>query len=410
MAAQLRSLTILDALPKFSGFPREGDPPFVPNIDARTFLRSLENHYAQNNITDDETKIRIMYSRIDHTKGDALQILDCYTGMEVEAVTFRELKDEFLQMYPALKVTSFKEAASTYVATNLQKGKEVDSLTKMQKHSRAVVEAFLNCSLITQDEFNMKTNIATIVASENKRAGVPPAPIQQQIQEGPPPPQPAVADQVMDIQLSRILQTFAMHVLVASQLPPKVYDAVRNIGPRSNSTKFMSQTRDTLNGYNIAKGKKKPARREEVIWNLEENKTRRTPYQQEQEQANRRRNRTPRSSPRRQPRTGNKLECFNCKSTNHVRRDCTACTYCKKQGHRAKECRERLEKARGKYCRHCDLHDSHDTEECYTKGKSTRKNMVVRLHHEENEASNNESTEEWPQTEYESSSSSSEED
>ena len=67
----MNHITILNGLPKFTGNPKPGEAPFKPEIDARTFMRTVENHFENNDVNEDDKKIQILFSSIDKTKGDA---------------------------------------------------------------------------------------------------------------------------------------------------------------------------------------------------------------------------------------------------------------------------------------------------------------------------------------------------
>ena len=77
MATTTSILTVLDGLPTFAGNPRESDVPFKPEIDAKTFIESLENYFIQNNIHEDDKKITILFAMVDKIKGDAIQLITC---------------------------------------------------------------------------------------------------------------------------------------------------------------------------------------------------------------------------------------------------------------------------------------------------------------------------------------------
>ena len=54
-------ITVLNDLPRFAGRPKPGDALFKNEVDACTFLRTVENYFAANCITSDERKIQIVY-------------------------------------------------------------------------------------------------------------------------------------------------------------------------------------------------------------------------------------------------------------------------------------------------------------------------------------------------------------
>ena len=107
---QTTQITVLNDLPRFAGRPKPGEAPFKNEVDARTFLRTVENYCVANSITSDERKIQIVYYLIDKRKGTALSIVGCYVSRKVP---FERFKKEFLGYFLSLKVTEFKHAAQT---------------------------------------------------------------------------------------------------------------------------------------------------------------------------------------------------------------------------------------------------------------------------------------------------------
>ena len=89
-------ITVLNDLPKFKGNPKEGDLHFKHGVDCRTFFRSLENYFRQNNIPEDQ-KGAILYSKIDKEVGDACRLA---TSFATTNATFSEIKQGMLEFYP----------------------------------------------------------------------------------------------------------------------------------------------------------------------------------------------------------------------------------------------------------------------------------------------------------------------
>ena len=135
-------ITVLNGLPKFIGNPKPGEAPFKPDIDARTFLRSLENHFGNTNVTDDNKKIQIMFSLINKTKGDAIRCMSCYT--DKTTLSFATLKTQFLCMYPSFNNKVFRPAAKPLLETNLTLNNMFCGITILKNASRAVAEAYVN--------------------------------------------------------------------------------------------------------------------------------------------------------------------------------------------------------------------------------------------------------------------------
>ena len=67
----------------------KGTVEISPYVNLRTFLRRLRNHFATNNITSNEARLRILHNQIDATVGDAIDLINCYSG---EDVIFEEVK------------------------------------------------------------------------------------------------------------------------------------------------------------------------------------------------------------------------------------------------------------------------------------------------------------------------------
>ena len=108
--ANTSQLTIVTGLPKFSGNPRVGELHFKPEISAKYFLEALDNYYASNSINTEAGKLNIFYNMIDHTRGDALTLIPCFKGANIQS--FHEIKEQFLDFYDKVKQTEFQPTAS----------------------------------------------------------------------------------------------------------------------------------------------------------------------------------------------------------------------------------------------------------------------------------------------------------
>ena len=134
---QTTQITVLNDLPSFAGRPKPGEAPFKNEVDARTFLRTVENYFVANGITSDERKIQIVYSLIDKKKGTALSIVGCYVSRKVP---FERFKREFLGYFPSLKATEFNHAAQASTNIKLPAESMTCDMTNMEAFSRATVE------------------------------------------------------------------------------------------------------------------------------------------------------------------------------------------------------------------------------------------------------------------------------
>ena len=137
---QTTHITVLNDLPRFAGRSKPGEAPCKNEMDARTFLRTVENCFVANGITSDERKIQIVYSLIDKKKGTALNIVGCYVSRKV---LFERFKRELLRYFVSLKVTEFKHAAQALTNIKLPAENMTCDITAMEALSRATVETYL---------------------------------------------------------------------------------------------------------------------------------------------------------------------------------------------------------------------------------------------------------------------------
>ena len=330
-------LTVLDGLPTFSGYPRECDAYFKPEVDAKTFIEALENYFIQNNIRDDKKKITILFGMVDKTKGDAVQVITALA--EDNLVKFKDVKEEILEMYPTAMHTELRYAAQELLATDLTKGPFNEKMTSLTRLTRAVTHAYVNNTKLTKDQFNGESVIATPreIGPENA-APIPPAPT--------------------TFKLADILQNMIMHLFISAQTHVKVYEKVKDIGPSTKATRFMSNTVFKALEYKRAHPAKNPEKNNDIVFKLDQRTSARSGEG----------HKTPRHV-RPSQRENTRLKCFNCNELGHSKRDCKICGYCRKNGHTAKGCEERIKNSKGKYCQECDLKDSHNTSECYKNSK-----------------------------------------
>ena len=306
-------------------------------------------------------------------------------------------------MYPSFKVDDFPHAAKSLLDTQLSPSMFC-GMTTLENTSRAAAEAYLSHQPLTKNDFDQHSLIArpptvihvpsasSVTTAASSVTATAAAPVEASVT-----PRPRIA-------LLDVLQNFAMHLFVSTQTHNKVYEKLHAIGPQEASTQFMADTVRTSEKHKLMYPKKRLEKNDDVIWKAEQRYERNVAPPRQV--AN-----TPQSKPQAQyprptPKNEDKLTanrdpatsgCFNCGKPGHLRRDCKTCSFCRVYGHTAKQCADRIAKAKGKYCNECRISDSHDTTECY---RTQRKNEV-RVIQTENPQEQNEN--EWTSLHWESS-------
>ena len=400
---QTTQITVLNDLPRFAGRPKPGEAPFKNEVDARTFLRTVENFFIANGITSDERKIQIVYSLIDKKKGTALSIVSCYVSRKV---SFERFKKEFLGYFPSLRITEFKHAAEALTQIKLPTENMTCDITNMEALSRATVETYLKNQKLTNNKFNELSELPVFVENdddeENDELAIP----------------------VIDL-----LQNFLLHVLMASQLDYKIYEKVQDMGPDNPSTGLISDTVKAQEAYNQKKGTKSKIKNE-VIWKVDNNKpnfaknpkalqTHNPPQVHNPPQAqhfSKNPHKPPAYKYAQKPTDSKGLgkpSCYSCGSERHFKNDCyrchdcgtirsdpshpskreMRCCVCLKTNHRAETCRLLRNPAPGKYCHYCKVPYSHTYAECRRKNYAKHHANLIRDENDTNQ--NDPSSDDW---------------
>ena len=310
-------MLILSNLPRFRGNIRSNEKHLTnisPEVNVRTFLRALETHFLTHDITDNDTRVRILFAQIDKTVGDAFDLVTCYAGRQV---TFDAISRDFLTMYPEYKNSNFRHAACSMTSLKLEASNIFWSPTRLETKSRAVVEAYLSNDNIANVEIFEETLLET---------------------------------QGEEITVQSLLQNFLMHLVLASQSKAKIYKKLTSCTPIVSSTAFMAKA--------VAlKEKEKLLKLESKLLNEDNKSTNDILYKIHA-----------RSEKNQEDIPSEK--CYRCGQIGHIKKDCNAslanetntCTYSRKKNHTAADCRKRIAK-NIPFCNKCKAVD-HDTRDC----------------------------------------------
>lgn len=318
--------TIINDLPQFKGNPRPHEKDsFVPGVNVKTFLRALENHFLQYNITDDDAKLRLLFTQIDKTSGDASDLVNCYVGRDVP---YANVEAEFLSMYPNFSRSDFKCSARNIMASDITSPNLFSGMTRLETQARAVIEAYLSAPHMSTVPLSMNTQvIVTEGVDENGD------------------------ELIRTMPCADVLQNFCMHLYMASQLNDQVYDKIHTTTPATSSTAFMAKAVQTAERERQLKV---DGRRPN-----ESNATNAVLYQMQHK------------GEKKTPQNTAPKNCFSCGKSGHFQRECRSqqkCIYCKASGHMAIKCYKRI-KDRVAICVNCNRL-GHDTKQCRSKSAS----------------------------------------
>jgi hypothetical protein len=204
------------------------------------------------------------------------------------------------------------------------------------------------------------------------------------------------------ILVPELLQNYTMHLLMSTQLTKKTYDEVSKITPVTTSTKFMSLAVKASEKHRLLDretGKTKcRIDSNEVIYSIQKPQWSNSSYKSNGDYGNSASTShvnqgamgtTPQGNTGYRgnkpygktqinagnigsTQYGNNRGCFRCGKPNHFARECkvaTYCTVCRIKGHNTEVCRKNTQKTANKYCSICNRYNSHDTRDCYSKGK-----------------------------------------
>ena len=178
--------------------------------------------------------------------------------------------------------------------------------------------------------------------------------------------------EIILIQLKEVLQNFVLHLFIASQAPGKIYKKVSFLGPRHSSTKVVAETVKTTERHALNAIKSPSKKKDEVLWKAGHSQEKppgryalakplQTRYLQKESMYTQKDRQYHEAV---QPFVKAPMLCFRCGQAGHLKRDCDRCAYCKIKAHHPKTFHRRIKDAKGKFCSHCSIFDSHNTNEC----------------------------------------------
>jgi len=371
--------TVLNDLIKFSGNPKVGEKP-RPSIDLKTFLRSLESFFANNDITSDQRKITVFFALIDKEYGDAIDLVTCYSGVDI---AYDDLVADFLKAYPTKGAQEFAHAARSLLEARLSNPTFFSGMTRLDMTSRAAVETFLDKPTYAKLGLTVKSTfkVPTVDQDRQSRSSSPDRDDDEEDAE--------VAIQ-QKVKVKDLLQSFAMHLVLASQLDKKAYEKIEGLNCQTPCTKLMATTIEVAEKQRLDKAvthqKKHRHESQELLFGIHPNNN--SPRGHGQRQSHNNQSHYRNNQPAPTTNNGNpgpnkpsssttqtQYACTRCGKNNHATNDCKFnlnCSFCNVKGHAAKVCRKRLRLAKGKYCSNCNIRDSHSNAECFRNNPGNR--------------------------------------
>jgi len=320
--AEQTTITVLD-LPKFRGNPKRGEIGFTPGVDVKTFFRSLDNHFSQKNITDNDAKVRTVFAQIDKERGNAIDWANMYAG---KCAKYEDVKAEFFHAYPNFISSEFRHAANALADISIHTDDTFSDATRLEVYTRALVEAFVNKREMNALGITSETEIDIVGAQT--------------------------------ITVPELLQNMILHMIVAQSVPIHIYEKLTGITPNISSTNFMALVIENTSRQTVEEGlrrrnAKKKIDENQAVFKIERSSQKENYYNKSK-------------------------TCYKCGMKNHISKDCrvdTYCSHCKVKSHNTSVCRKK--KAHGKYCAICKRKDSHDTKDCYSNKKKYPQSVKI---------------------------------
>ena len=283
-------------------------------------------------------------------------------------------------MYPQHKITDFTQAAKTLLGVKIDENYIFCSMTELQSATKAVTESYLRNEGLTKGKYGERSRVSpdTTAATEVQSSGN--------------------GATNTGAKLFDIIQNLLMHIVLSSQANHKVYEKLSKMGTEKTSTRLMAEAVSAVERYKTLKGRNKKPNNEEFIWSTSQTHEQRTQRKASEVPQIRRNQGDQTGKQIRDYKGGEELRCYNCSKKGHIRKRCPYCAFCKSPDHTTKMCQKRIAQAKGKYCSHCKISDSHNTTECL-KLKALKKNnkgsvrAMQSADREENESSDYDSNE-----------------
>ena len=314
---------VMNKLPIFKGKRKNEDRDWREGPSLKTFLEALENHFGEQGIHDDRTKVQIFCNQLDKESGDNQQTLNLTKDSET---TYEELKRRFKDTYEGDSIGS--------------------NLKKSTYGLRNQIRAGFNFNISARHEMSkLDTNIREAVGAYM---------LSERIRDMGITENSIIETEVAEISIKDFLINHLLYLTLGPETTDKQWKKIERIPFDTKTRTLTSRICAIIDAdKSTFRGRQEESRygnRRDTVYGV----TRRRTF------------------------------CTNCRNVGHTREQCRInmeCTFCKIPGHTINNCRRRKQggynsngsvQQRTRFCGYCRVR-GHEEIDCFKKKNDNRR-------------------------------------